>query len=249
MHAYGFEIDSLRLIYSYLVGRKQCVKIDNEYSTCQEILFGVAQGSILGPLLFNIHMCDLFFVAESTDIANDTTPYVCLEDIDLIIEKLEVKANDIFQWFNENAMKANADKCHLLITTNEERNISIGGEKIQNSKSEKLLGVTIDNKLSFTKNVHEICDKNSQKSNALARLSSFMSLEKRRIIMKAFVHSQIRYCLLIWMFHNRILNDKINRIHKRALRIVYRDKTSNFTEPLQKECNRCTPKKFTGPSY
>ena len=169
--------------------------------------------------------------------------------MDLIIEKLEVKANDIFQWFNENAMKANADKCHLLITTNEERNISIGGEKIQNSKSEKLLGVTIDNKLSFTKNVHEICDKNSQKSNALARLSSFMSLEKRRIIMKAFVHSQIRYCLLIWMFHNRILNDKINRIHKRALRIVYRDKTSNFTEPLQKECNRCTPKKFTGPSY
>ena len=155
--------------------------------------------------------------------------------MDLIIEKLEVKANDIFQWFNENAMKANADKCHLLITTNEERNISIGGEKIQNSKSEKLLGVTIDNKLSFTKNVHEICDKNSQKINALARLSSFMSLEKRRIIMKAFVHSQLGYCPLIWMFHNRNLNNKINRIHERALRIVYRDKTSNFTELLQED--------------
>ena len=178
----------LRLIYSYLVGRKQCVKIDNEYSTCQEILFGVAQGSILGPLLFNIHMCDLFFVAESTDIANDTTPYVCLEDIDLIIEKLEVKANDIFQWFNENAMKANADKCHLLITTNEERNISIEGEKIQNSKSKKLLGVTIDNKLSFTEHVNKIFDKASQKLNALARLSSFISLENPRIIVKAFVH-------------------------------------------------------------
>ena len=112
MHAYGFEIDSLRLIYSYLVGRKQRVKIDNEYSTWhEEILFGVPQGSILGPLLFNIHMCNLFFVVESADIAScadDTTPYVCLEDIDLIIEKLEVKANEIFQWFNENAMKAKA---------------------------------------------------------------------------------------------------------------------------------------------
>ena len=252
LHAYDFEIDSLRLIYSYLVGRKQRVKIDNEYTTWQEILFGVPQGSVLDPLRFIFHVCDLFFVVESIDMASyagDTIPYVSLEDMDLIIEKLEVKANDIFQWFNETAMKANAYKCHFLITTNEERNISIGRDKIQNSKSEKLLRVTTDDKLSFTVHVHKICDGASQKLNALARLSSFMSLEKRRIIMKAFVHSQIRYCLLIWMFHNRILNDKINRIHKRALRIVYRDKTSNFTEPLQKECNRCTPKKFTGPSY
>ena len=193
LHACGFEIDSLRLIYSYRVGRKERVKIDNKYSTWQEILFGVRQGSILGPLLFNIHMCDLFFVGESVDIASyadDTTPYVCLDDIDLTIEKLEVKANDIFQWFNENTMKANADKCHLLITINEGRNISIGGEKIQNRKSEKLLGVTIDNKLSFTEHVQKICDKASQKLNALTRLSSFMSLEKRRLIMKAFVNSQ-----------------------------------------------------------
>ena len=67
-------------------------------------------------------------------------------------------------------MKTNADNCHLLITTNEERNVSIGGEKIQNRKSEKLLGVTIDNKLSFTEHVHKIFDKVSQKLNALARL-------------------------------------------------------------------------------
>ena len=137
-------------------------------------------------------MCDLYFVAESIDItsyADDATPYVCLDDIDLINEKLEIKANYIFQWFNENIMKTNADKCHLLITTNEERNISVGGEKIQNSKSEKLLGVTVDNKLSFTKHVQKICEKAGQKLNPLARLSSFMSLEKRRLIMRAFVNS------------------------------------------------------------
>ena len=210
--AYGFEIDSLRLIYSYLVWRKERVKIDNEYSTWQEILFGVPQGSILGPLLFSIHMCDLFFVAESTDIpsyADEAKPYVCLEDIDLIIDKLEIKANYIFQWFNENAMKANAYKCHLLITTKEERNISIGGQKIQNSKSEKLLGVTTDNKLTFTDHAHKICDTAIQKLYAIGRLSSFMSLEKRRIIMKVFVHSQFRYCPLVWMFHKRTLNNKI----------------------------------------
>ena len=65
-------------------------------------------------------------------------------------------------------MKANADKCHLLITTNEEKNISIGGKKIQNSKREKLIGVIIDNKLSFTEHLHKICYKTNQKPNALA---------------------------------------------------------------------------------
>ena len=62
-----------------------------------------------------------------------------------------------------------------------------------------------------------------------------MSLEKRRVIMKAFVNSQFGYCLLIWMFHNRTLNNGINRIHERELRIVHRDKTSDFTELLQKD--------------
>ena len=117
-------------------------------------------------------MCNLFFVVESVDIAsyaNDTRRYVCLEDIDLIIEKLEVTANEIFQCLS--------DKCHLLITTNEERNVSTGREKTQNSKIEKLLGITIDNKLFFTEHVHTICDKASLNLNALARLSSFMSLE------------------------------------------------------------------------
>ena len=99
----------------------------------------------------------------------------------------------------------------------------------------KLLGVIINNKLSFTEHVHKICDKASQKRNALAQLPSFMSLEKGRIIMKAFFHSQFKCFPLIWMFHNRTLNNKINRIHERALTIVYRDKTLNFTELLQKD--------------
>ena len=58
-------------------------------------------------------MYDLFFAVESVEIANyadSTTPYVCLEDIDMIIEKLEFKANETFQWLNENAMKVNSDK-------------------------------------------------------------------------------------------------------------------------------------------
>ena len=125
---------------------------------------------------------------------------------DLIIEKFHVKASEIFQWFKEIAMKTDVDKCHLLIVTNEERDISIGPDKIQNSKSEKLLG-------SYTEHAHKIFDKTNQKAQALARLSTFMCLEKQRLIIEAFVNYQFGYCLLIWMFHNSTLNNRVNRIH------------------------------------
>ena len=79
-------------------------------------------------------MYNLFYVVESFDkasYADDTTLYVSLEDIDLINEKLGVNANEIFQWFDKNRIKANTDKCHFhLIKTNEKRGISCGGEKI-----------------------------------------------------------------------------------------------------------------------
>ena len=80
-----------------------------------------------------------------------------------------------------------------------------------------------------------MCKKASQKLYALAQIAPFMDLKQRRNIMKAFVESQFGYCPLIWMFHSRGLNNKINRIHERALRITYKDKSSTFQEPLEKD--------------
>ena len=99
----ALRLHSLRLIYSYLVGRKQRVKIVKECSTWQEILFGVPQGSILGLLLLNIHMCDLFFVVKSIDIASyayNTTPYVCLEDPIRLIRLLNNLKLRLMKFFN-----------------------------------------------------------------------------------------------------------------------------------------------------
>ena len=80
-----------------------------------------------------------------------------------------------------------------------------------------------------------MCSEASQKSYALSRMFSYMSLDQHRLIMKSFIISQFGYCSLIWMNHSTLLSNKINRIHERALRIVYRDKKSKFDELLEKD--------------
>ena len=70
---------------------------------------------------------------------------------------------------------------------------------------------------------------------ALARISHFMEKNKLRIIMKAFIESQFGYCPLIWMFHSRSLNNRINHLHERALRLVYKNYTASFEELLSKD--------------
>ena len=70
--------------------------------------------------------------------------------------------------------------------------------------------------------------------NALARITHYLNIQKRRTVMKSFVTAEFYYCPLIWMLHSRHLNHKINSIHERALRITYQDNTSTFQEQLNK---------------
>ena len=123
-------------------------------------------------------------------------------------------------------MKANADKCHLLVSSDEVCTAKIEDFTIENSTEEKLLGVKFDSNLSFEGHVTSLCKKASQKLHAVARISHYTDLNKRRSLMKAFITSRFSYSPLIWMFHSRNLNNKINRIHERALRLVYQNNLS-----------------------
>ena len=80
-----------------------------------------------------------------------------------------------------------------------------------------------------------ICQKANRKLKALARLTNYMELPKRRLLLNAFFKAQFNYCPVVWMFHSRSLNNKINRLHERCLRIIYNDKHSNFDVLLEKD--------------
>ena len=196
------------------------------------------QGSILGPLFFNIDLIDLFYECEESNIASyadDTTPYSCARDTQTVISELKSISSKLFHWFQYNHLKANPGKCHLLLSSKTPTDVSIGDASIKTSKRETLLGILIDSELSFDQHISSICSKASKILHALERIVTFMSFNQRRTLMKAFIESQFNYFSLIWMFYSRPMNNKINRIHERALMLVYCDHASSFDVFLKKD--------------
>ena len=116
LNAYGSNMSALRFVHSYLKNHMQIPKINSEYSSWEEIVFGVPQGSILGPLLFNIFLCALFLISSYAD---DSTPYTTRNSIEEVIQKLD------------NQMKANPGKCHFLCNSNSEFSLTIETQKIK----------------------------------------------------------------------------------------------------------------------
>ena len=116
LNGYDFSSTALKLVHNYLSNRKQRTKINSSYSSLLDIIFGIPQGTILEPLLFNIFLINLFIIIKHTDIAryaDDNTPYVIAENIDGVIKSLEEASEVLFKWFNDNLMKINADKYHV----------------------------------------------------------------------------------------------------------------------------------------
>ena len=152
-----------------------------------------------------------------------------------IVKLLEENADKLFDWFSNNYLKANPDKCHLLVNTTGYIRISISNETITSSSNQKLLVICFNSNFRFDDHVASLCQKASHKLNALTRVAQYMNLAKRRSIMKTFICSQFGYCPLVWMFHCRKINNRINSRHKRTLRVVCRNYKATFSELLSKD--------------
>ena len=185
LNAYGFDDLSTKLISSYLENRQQRTKVGSELSDWLQIKDGVPQGSILGPLLFNIYISDLFFTIDETKVANyadDTTPYTSAPTWMEVKEKLGSVAKTIFDWLSFNQMIGNADKCQLIVNIDDETLfLNVKNEAVFNSKTSKILGVTFDNLLTFAPHIEALCKTASLKISALARMSIYLSQKKKGI--------------------------------------------------------------------
>ena len=152
LNAYRFDLAALQFTCSYLKERKAEAKVGSSYSLWKEVSYGVPLGSILGPLLFNLFLNDIFYFTSNSNnakYADDNTIYATDNTKKGLLDILEAETSILLKWFHDNEMKANEDKCHLFIIKNNEDTVKLGNDEIIADTSIKLLGLNIDNQLDF----------------------------------------------------------------------------------------------------
>ena len=247
LNAYGADENALVLIYSYLKRRKQSVRINNTYSSFQTILSGVPQGSVLGPILFNVYLNDLFlFIKQATlyNYADDNTLACFSKTLPDLVRTLEAEAGVALDWLKENYMIANPSKFHALLikkdqTTTSGERISIQGKTIKSEDSVKLLGIQLDYKLNFDPHISALCKKAATQLNVLKRLRAYVGFDARKVLVQSFVYSNFNYCPLVWHFCSAKSMHKIEKVQERALRFLHNDHASSYNDLLLKS-QRCT---------
>ena len=205
---YGLSNDTLHLISLFLSNRKQLVCINTIKSDFLPVKYGIPQGSVLGPLLFSLYINDLplFIKALCELFADDTTIRSSHSNLNNLFLSLQESINNLLQWTELNHMSLNSYKTkYMAITTRQKRqNISsrmplyIGNEKIVEVTTHKVLGVTIDNNLSWTNHVNKLTKRVSQKLNQLTKIKHFLNVHARKLFFHAHIQPIIDYASTLW---------------------------------------------------
>ena len=241
LSAYGLTDHSVKLMHSYLSNRKQQIKNGDAVSSWANIQKGVPQGSILGPLLFNVFINDIFYFIKQSSLynyADDNTLSYHNHNLDRLVTVLQEESNILLDWFNFNCMKANPDKCQAIAVGKKTHSnppvFQIDDSNITCDESVKLLGVDIDFMLNFDGHIQSICKKAAQQLNILKRLGKSLTKLSKLTIFHTFILSNFNFCPLSWHFCSKRNTQKIEKVQERALRFVYEDYTTSYTELLNK---------------
>ena len=241
LRAYGASRNACTLLASYLYCRKQRVKISNECSDWGVITKGIPQGSILGPLIFNIFLNDIFYFAKECcmfNYADDNYISVNHKELKLVRDALEEESKVMVEWFNSNSLQANPCKFQGILFKGAKKvndfRVYVEGTEIEFQSEIDVLGVCIDDDMNFNSHVNNVCKKAGKQVSALQRLTGVLDHKSRMAIYQSFVMANFDYCPLVWFFTSRSSISKLEKIQERALRFVLKDSVSCYDELISK---------------
>lgn len=232
LKAYQCSDTAVKWFSSYLQGRTQASVFKGKVSEQATIKVGVPQGSIIGPLMFILYMNDLPLAAPDSNLdmyADDTTMTATGNTVPAVEQKLNSQMEPVQAWCENNRMVINVDKTKsMLITTAQKRSrlpphqtqlkVKLGGKVLAMAQKDRLLGVTIDQDLTWAQHIQRVLQTANAHLALLRRIKQYLPVWSRITFYNAYILPHIDYCCTIWGGGNTV--DKLTKFQRKAARVI-----------------------------
>ena len=242
---YHFSDRTVDLFKSYLSNRHQTVIVKNVKSNNLTMKSGVPQGSIIGPLLFLLYINDIAFSCNNLNLdlyADDSTMFESGLKLTDIQPNLQINLNNISQWctFNNMSLHPKKTKCMLIGSRHKIKNtgqltLRVNETYLENVSVQKILGVFIDNTLSWQTHIDYVCKRVNMKIALLKRMLFYINDDMKRLFYNSYILPLFDYCCTVWGKDNNRSINKIYQLQKRVAKIILNKPVRSSSMGLFKE--------------
>ena len=233
LETYQLDKKAIDFLSSYLNNRTQVVRVNSTTSTEGLIKHGVPQGSVLGPLLFNVYVNDLPLLLEKIQVAcdmfaDDGTIHTANTDINTITEQLQHALNLITEWCSANQMILHPDKTKSMLVASRQKHqlkalklhLNVQDKPIQQVNEHKVLGVTIDDRLSWQSHIEATCKSLAKKLYLMSKLSQLIDKSALKVFFHAHIEPIVDYASSLWDDTPEAHLKKLNSLYRRSVKLL-----------------------------